>query len=324
MKRAGMALAAAVMVGVLLAAARPGGSALAQDPTLDAAMLVIIQATRQEQDRRNAVAATRAAVEAEAAQQRGYAEATAAAVAIESTRGAVQVTRSYLSTVAAMDVESTRTARDALATVERRRSEATATQQAVNVEAAAVAVQATRQAMGQAQTAEGFRTGGIIFLFVIGTGLAGLAARGLWRVGEGAKSEKRGVKNEGEPPREDEVPRAPATNVVYDAAAAEMIRDVLAFRGMENEPSIDDVIESGDRVLAAVRGSDDAANRPGAGQAVLPSERGRVGVCAEDSKLDDIRAVVSRGGGGPRGAVAFWAATTDERDRDGCTDGGTG
>jgi hypothetical protein len=37
--------------------------------TLDAAIVVIIQATREEQDRRNAVAATRAAVEAEAARQ---------------------------------------------------------------------------------------------------------------------------------------------------------------------------------------------------------------------------------------------------------------
>ena len=133
------------LAGVLLAAlavSSPASPAEAIDPTLDAALIAIARATAQEQDRRNSVAATSAALSAqatsvavEAARQAGYARATAQAQE--------------------MNDAATRRASDAAATQQARDVSATAMQQSRNANgtATASAVMATRQSSEATVTA---------------------------------------------------------------------------------------------------------------------------------------------------------------------------
>lgn len=104
------------------------------DPTLDAAIGVIIRATAQEQERRNSISATRAALSAqvtsvavEATRQAGYAKATAQAQEM-----------SDLATRRSSDATATQQARDAGAT-------ATANAQSVLVTQAYNSALSTRQ-----------------------------------------------------------------------------------------------------------------------------------------------------------------------------------
>ena len=133
------------LAGVLLAAlavSSPASPAEAIDPTLDAALIAIARATAQEQDRRNSVAATSAALSAqatsvavEAARQAGYARATTQAQE--------------------MNDAATRRASDAAATQQARDVSATAMQQSRNANgtATASAVMATRQSSEATVTA---------------------------------------------------------------------------------------------------------------------------------------------------------------------------
>lgn len=236
-----------ILAGMLLCAGAPRPAA-AVNPTLDAAILVIIQATRDEQDRRNAAAATRSATEAEAARQNAIVQATAAAVSVQQTQEAAQATRSYQSTVAALEMQSTRAALDAQATAERQRNDATATRAAIVLDAtrnAATATAAmgqfeaesTRQAIQRRAEYEGrlesLRVGGVILALVIGVGLAGLAAHRLWRIAPPISRQpiaKSHTEPKGPPPAPDEIPPAPPTRVVVDAEAAQRIGELLEMQ----------------------------------------------------------------------------------------------
>jgi len=243
------------VVGALCIAPSPAYVA-AGDPTLDAAIGIIIQATRQEQDRRNASAATRAAAEADAIRQRTLAQATAAAVSVQQTQVAADATRSYQATQQALDTLATRTAIDSQATAERRRQDATATSvslaadatrtarlQAIAATAVMVGVQAqeTRTAatstavmagiQAQAEsTRESLKTTGTVLLFIIATALAGLTARGLWRISPRPPVVVVAGEAEQIPPSPDELPTAPPTRVVYDAEAAQRITEILEYQ----------------------------------------------------------------------------------------------
>ena len=247
MKRiAAFAIFLFVMMGILLALSPSTVSVSAGDPTLDAAIGIIIQATRQEQDRRNAISATRAAVESEAAQQRAYAQATQAAISIQQTQIASEATRQAVATRQAIESQATRQALDLQATIERREQEATATQAAIFAEAtrqvtyatatsAAISAEATRQAIERQAQAENvreiLRIAGIILLFIIGAILFPVSIRALWRVGQikpiaMAESEQQS----GPPPTDDELPVSPLTQVVFDQNAAQRITDILEFQ----------------------------------------------------------------------------------------------
>jgi hypothetical protein len=240
------------IIGALCLASPPPVSVAAGDPTLDAAIGIIIQATRQEQDRRNAMAATRAAAEAEAIRQRAFAQATESAVSIQQTQVAAEATRNTQSTRVAIEATATRQFLDLQVTVEERRQEAAATQNSILAEytrqaifatatSAAISSEATqqvavvtRQIIERQQqtesTRESLQTTGTILIFVIGLMLAVTVARALWRISP--RQPVTVVENEVEqvPPSPDEIPPAPPTRVVYDAEATQRITDILEYQ----------------------------------------------------------------------------------------------
>lgn len=193
MKRiASLAILATGLILAALSIAAPA-PVVAQDPTLDAAIGVVLAATRAEQDRRNAVAATRAAVEAEAIRQQSAARATAAALSAEQTRTAIEATRSHLATRAAVETTVTRQALDAQATarsieITRQAISLDETRQAAAATAIMAAIQsgATRQAIQRQAESERARESlynvGLVILFVIGIILSTLTGRGLYRI----------------------------------------------------------------------------------------------------------------------------------------------
>lgn len=111
----------------------------ASDPTLDAAMQVIWQATHSAQQ-------TRDARDAELASQR----ATAAAIENAQRQAALEATRSAYATRLIVEATATRQALDLQATRERQSAEATATRAALDAEA-------TRQAIAATATMEALR-----------------------------------------------------------------------------------------------------------------------------------------------------------------------
>ena len=231
MIRAIVLIILAAGIVALLAASPSPVSVMAQDATLDAAVQAIYQATARAQATRNAEAALIAA-------QR----ATAAALSVQQTRSAMEATRSYQATSAALDVQSTRQALDLQATADRQRQDATATRQAISLDATRQAATstaimgefqaaATREAIQrQAQTESDRATlqnAGIILLFIIGAGLAGLAARGLWRIAPRKPIVIVESEQETQPATEVELPPIPPTRVVYDESAAQRIGEIL-------------------------------------------------------------------------------------------------
>ena len=249
MKRYGLVgLLGVVLLGMLLLASPSHVSVSAGDPTLDAAIGIIIAATRQEQDRRNAIAATRAAVEAEAARERAYAQATQAAVSIQQTQVASEATRQAIATRQALEAQATRQALDFQAMAEKRKQEATATQAVINSEAtqqtrfatatsAAIIAEATKTAIDrQAQaetTRETLRVVGIIMLFIIGAVLFPVSVRALWHVGQCKPVVVIENEQDGLPPTDDELPKSPPTRVVFDQSAAQYITEILGFQEQE-------------------------------------------------------------------------------------------
>lgn len=142
------------LLALLFSAMPTTPTARAGDPTLDAAMQVIWQATRSVQQ-------TRDAREAELASQR----ATAAAIENAQRQAALEATRSAYATRLAVEATATRQAMDAQATRERQQAEATATMEAIRAEemrtiATTTAVmanlhaQATRTALARQQETE--------------------------------------------------------------------------------------------------------------------------------------------------------------------------
>jgi hypothetical protein len=107
----------------------------AGDPTLDAAMQIIWQATRSAQQ-------TREAREAELASQR----ATAGAIENAQRQAAMEATRSAYATRLVIEATATRQAMDLQATREREQAEATATRSALDAEATRHAIAATATA----------------------------------------------------------------------------------------------------------------------------------------------------------------------------------
>jgi len=133
--------------------------AAAIDPTLDAALVAIAQATARAQVQQMAQRATAAAVSAQATSQVVIAQATARALSAEATHQAqsVQATaqaqnaqatqsaideltqqRAMTATAQAQNAQATRIAQEAMATIQAMNAQATATSQAV-----AIAAQAT-------------------------------------------------------------------------------------------------------------------------------------------------------------------------------------
>lgn len=153
MKRLVILIALALSVLVAMIATSPSPvSVQAIDPTLDAALIAIARATAQEQDRRNSVAATSAALAAQATQnaieakrQADFARATAQAQA-ESVQATARVQE--------MNGLATRRASDATATQQARDADATAT----SVAQSASATQAYNSALGTRQSGDATAT----------------------------------------------------------------------------------------------------------------------------------------------------------------------
>ena len=228
------------MLMLILASTSPVPVA-AGDPTLDAAMLVIIRATREEQDRRNAIAATRAAVEAEAAQQRAYAQATAQAISAESTRAALESTRSAVATRQSIDSAATRAAVESTATQQAAHMAATARAISAASTAQSISAAATATAIQDAQVArtnsERIRLSSLVALIVLGVAIGTASFRALWRISPRAAAKPVVVVVpdivdvcKSSAPEEDELPPSPPTRVVYDEAEAQRITDALNYQ----------------------------------------------------------------------------------------------
>ncbi len=256
------------LAGVLLAVLAVSNQTrpvAAIDPTLDAALAAIAQATARAQVERVAQQATRSAADAIAIQQRAFAQATAAAISSEETRQAANVRataqaqsaqatqsamdelnrqRAVTATAQVMSIEGTRTTRDATATAEAVNAQATqqanvadATRQAMTLAAQATDVAHTSATYATRQ--ERFTFGLLIveILFVCGAAwvLFKLARAIGTRVDVAtlqAKSRTVLPMDEdampaGPPPTDDELPTAPQTWVVYDQDAARRISEFL-------------------------------------------------------------------------------------------------
>ena len=233
-----LGLAAGGVMGMLILVSPAPAHLAAGDPTLDAAISIIIQATRQEQDRRNAIEATAAAVSAHATQQAASVQATAAALSIQQTKTAS---------------EATRQARDLQATTEARQQAVAATQMAILAEgtrqatfatatSAAIHAEATRQAIDLQVQVESqlaaLRVIGIALLFVLGVAVTVAAVRLLWRMAPRPAAQPIVViesdnAQDDRPPTEDELPTPPETRVVYDQGAAQRIAEILEHQDQE-------------------------------------------------------------------------------------------
>jgi hypothetical protein len=241
-----------LVVIVLALLVTPGKPVTAMDPTLDAALAAIAQATARAQTERANQQATRAASDAIAIQQRAFAQATAQAQSAQATQSAMDELnrqRAATATVQVMSIEATRTTRDATATAEAVNVQATqqanvaeATRFAARqqIEAVTLAAQATDVAHTSATYAtrqERFTFGLLIveILFVCG------AAWVLFRLARaiGARVDVATLRAKsstvlptdampaGPPPTDDELPTAPQTRVVYDQDAARRIAEIL-------------------------------------------------------------------------------------------------
>ncbi len=220
----------------LLAFSPTSAPARAGDPTLDAALYAIAQATARAAETRQAAEATRQAAQAEEARARAAAQATWVAESLQQTRTAARATATAHSAAAT----ATQEAWNLRATAEQREREnaaqATATSAALSARAtatvAAISAQATRQALEQQASAEQrarWLTWGWSLLQVasLGIALVGGTTWVIWRIY--TRREERETGRDA-PPADDEIPGIPQPDVVYSPRAAEVISDALGAR----------------------------------------------------------------------------------------------
>jgi hypothetical protein len=241
-----------VMALAMLIAASPSPiSVSAVDPTLDAAIGVISKATHDTMETRNAIAYTRAAVNLEVTRQKMFAQQTAAAVSIQQTLVAADLTRQVIATRQAMEnLAQQATAKEM--SIKQTQVVEEATQQVI---ARATSVEVSNQAIQiQARRDSQEAILGVIRIILLLVLVAGLAIACVWALVEVVK---RVGPHKGGPPTGNEILPTPPTRVVYDLGAAQAMERQLSLPGASRvtqapAPSgsgdIDRFQKSGDRM----------------------------------------------------------------------------